>query len=228
MSPVRAQVGEQEVRSFRGKQRGEVEIVDVIRISPAMRVLLDRQRARAVDPRIGPVFPTPRRNQPCTESGFKSMWNKLMKKAIAACIVTWRFTFHDLRAYYAYAAQEDARHASRPAQRPWDDGGDLRLQHRGRTGRALGPWQRSYSHRGNMVVVRLSEKPLQINGLDGVADGTRTHDNRNHNLQCRSSTGAGFRGAVGTNAARLSTIRRGLPGFYSHGMTPMLSRETRQ
>jgi hypothetical protein len=41
-SPVRAQVGEQEVRAFRGKQRGEVEIVDVIRISPAMRVLLDR------------------------------------------------------------------------------------------------------------------------------------------------------------------------------------------
>jgi integrase len=113
MSPVRAQVGEQEVRAFRGKQRGEVGIVDVIRISPAMRVLLDRQRARAVDPRIGPVFPTPRRNQPCTESGFKSMWNKLTKKAIAAGIVTWRFTFHDLRAYY-YATQHKRTHGTLP------------------------------------------------------------------------------------------------------------------
>ena len=100
------------MRSFRGKQRGEVEIIDVIRISPAMRVLLDRQRARAVDPRIGPVFPTPRRNQPCSESGFKSMWNKLMKKAIAACIVTWRFTFHDLRAYYG--TQHKRTHGTLP------------------------------------------------------------------------------------------------------------------
>ena len=95
------QVGENEVRQFRGKQRGQVEIVDVIHISPALRAVLDRQRAKAIDGRVGPVFPTARRMQPYTESGFKTMWNKLMGRAIKAGAVTRRFTFHDLRAYYA-------------------------------------------------------------------------------------------------------------------------------
>jgi integrase len=40
------------------------------------------------------------------------MWNKLMKKAIAAGIVTWRFTFHDLRAYYA--TQHKRTHGTLP------------------------------------------------------------------------------------------------------------------
>ena len=63
----------------------------------APRDLLDRLKPA----RIGSVFPTLRRNQPYTESGFKSMWNKLVKKALAAGIIERRFTFHDLRAYYA-------------------------------------------------------------------------------------------------------------------------------
>ena len=95
------QVGDHEVRTFRGKQRGEVEIVDVIQISPALRALLDRLRARAADARIGPVFPTTKHNAPYTDSGFKSMWSKLVAKALKAGIITRRFTFHDLRAFYA-------------------------------------------------------------------------------------------------------------------------------
>lgn len=94
------QVGAEAVRLIRGKQRGR-EVVDVVAMSPALEALLGTLRARADDPRIGPVFPTQRANQPYTESGFKSMWSKLMARAIAAGVVERRFTFHDLRAFYA-------------------------------------------------------------------------------------------------------------------------------
>lgn len=89
------------VRLIRGKQRDGKEVVDVVTMSPALERLGARLRARAPDGRIGPVFPTAFRNQPYTESGFKSMWSKLMKKALTAGIIDRRFTFHDLRAYYA-------------------------------------------------------------------------------------------------------------------------------
>ena len=93
-------VGADEVRLIRGKQRGKKKVVDVVAISPALAKLLDRLRARANDPRIGPVFPTLKANQPYTESGFKAVWARLMQRALKAGIVTDRFTFHDLRAYY--------------------------------------------------------------------------------------------------------------------------------
>lgn len=95
------QVSPEAVRLIRGKQRGGREVVDIVAMSPALAVLLDALRARAADARIGPVFPTERRNQPYTESGFKTMWARLMARAIAAGVVGRRFTFHDLRAYYA-------------------------------------------------------------------------------------------------------------------------------
>jgi integrase len=92
------QVSPEAVRLIRGKQRGKKEVVDVVAMSPALRELLDRLKPA----RIGPVFPTERRpQQPYTESGFKTMWNRLMLQAVAEEIVSSRFTFHDLRAYYA-------------------------------------------------------------------------------------------------------------------------------
>lgn len=94
------QVSEHEVRTVRGKQRNGKEVVERIAMSPAMADLLARLRARAEESRVGPVFPTARRNQPYTESGFKTMWGRLMDKAVKAGIVEARFTFHDLRAYY--------------------------------------------------------------------------------------------------------------------------------
>jgi hypothetical protein len=72
-------------------------MIEELKMSPALRELLDRLKPA----RIGPVFPTARKSQPYTESGFKSMWNKLVKKGMAAGIIERRFTFHDLRAYYA-------------------------------------------------------------------------------------------------------------------------------
>lgn len=95
------QVGDDAVRLIRGKQRGRKQVVDVVAISPALASLLERLRGRAKDARIGPVFPTIKSDQPYTESGFKTMWNRLMTRAVDAGIVTQRFTFHDLRAYYA-------------------------------------------------------------------------------------------------------------------------------
>ncbi len=94
------QVGDEAVRLIRGKQRGR-EVVDVIAMSPALADLIARLRAAAEDPRIGPVFPTFKANQPYTERGFMTMWGRLVKRAIEAGIIAKRFTFHDLRAYYA-------------------------------------------------------------------------------------------------------------------------------
>jgi integrase len=107
---------------IRGKQRNGKEVVEVVAMSPALANLGSRLRARAVDARMGPVFPTQRKNQPYTESGFKSMWNKLMHKALAAGIITQRFTFHDLRAYYA--TQHKIQRGALPDlhAKPGDDG----------------------------------------------------------------------------------------------------------
>jgi integrase len=46
------------------------------------------------------LFPS-RTGAPYTESGFKSMFSRAMKAAVAEKIITQRFTFHDLRAHYA-------------------------------------------------------------------------------------------------------------------------------
>lgn len=92
------QVGETEIRLIRGKQRDK-QVVEVIKISPAMSALLSRMRQFAKNDRVGAMFPN-RVGNPYTESGFKGMWNKLMLKALAGKVIEERFTFHDLRAYY--------------------------------------------------------------------------------------------------------------------------------
>ncbi len=91
------QVSPEAVRLIRGKQRGR-EVVDVVAMSPALWSLLDRLRPAGA--RVGSVFPTERKAQPYTESGFKSMWNRLVLRALAEKVIDRRFTFHDLRAYY--------------------------------------------------------------------------------------------------------------------------------
>lgn len=95
------QVGADAVRLMRGKQRTGKVVIDVVALSPALTDLLDRLRVTANDPRVGPVFPTSKANQPYTESGFKTMWGRLVDRAVEAGILTRRFTFHDLRAFYA-------------------------------------------------------------------------------------------------------------------------------
>jgi len=46
------------------------------------------------------LFPS-RFNRPYSEQGFKSMFSRAMKDALAEKVVSQRFTFHDLRAHYA-------------------------------------------------------------------------------------------------------------------------------
>lgn len=94
-----AQVGETEVRLMRGKQRDGNVVVEAVAISPALASLFERMRALAKNDRIGYVFPTLKGNA-YSESGFKSMWNKLMLAALQEKAIATRFTFHDLRAYY--------------------------------------------------------------------------------------------------------------------------------
>lgn len=95
------QVAPKEVRLIRAKQRGGKVTVEVLARSPALDDLLERMRLVAADDRTGAVFPS-RSGNAYTESGFKTVWNRLVNAAVAAKIIAAgeRFTFHDLRAYY--------------------------------------------------------------------------------------------------------------------------------
>lgn len=107
----------EEIRTLRAKQRAKsrTEVVDVICITPAMEELLKRLRdlrsIRGVD--CAYVFPT-QDNNAYTASGFKTMWSRTVAAAIKDGVLTTeqRFTFHDLRAYYA------TQHKRRTGQLP--------------------------------------------------------------------------------------------------------------
>ncbi|NRO95623.1 tyrosine-type recombinase/integrase [Paraburkholderia sp. NMBU_R16] len=81
----------------RGKKRGEV--IEHIEITPAVSELLSRLRAARKDDCLY-VFSTRHRTH-YTSAGFKAMWQKVIVAALAEKVIAKRFTFHDLRAYYA-------------------------------------------------------------------------------------------------------------------------------
>lgn len=82
------------IRIQRAKQRGSV-VWEKIAIGPQMAELLDRiQRGKSEY-----VFCN-RSGNPYSSRGFMANWGKWMAEAIEAGIVSKRFTFHDLRAYY--------------------------------------------------------------------------------------------------------------------------------
>lgn len=91
------------IRTIRAKQRGKKreQIVEVVRISPALDALLARLEAiRKLDCLY--VFPT-RDNNQYSDRGFKTLWQRCVLQAIEEKILSddTRFTFHDLRAFYA-------------------------------------------------------------------------------------------------------------------------------
>ncbi|MBF5006301.1 integrase [Diaphorobacter sp. NR2-3-3-1] len=49
---------------------------------------------------MGAVFRAPKTGNPYSESGFKTMWGRLMDAALESRVIEQRFTFHDLRAHY--------------------------------------------------------------------------------------------------------------------------------
>ncbi|USE78953.1 tyrosine-type recombinase/integrase [Cupriavidus gilardii] len=92
------------IRTKRAKQRGikRGEIIEEIEITPKLADLLDRIEAMhtARDRDCLYLFPN-RHGTAYTAAGFKAMWGKIMNAALEEKVITDRFTFHDLRAYYA-------------------------------------------------------------------------------------------------------------------------------
>lgn len=91
--------GEDEVRLDRAKQRLGAKKMDKIAVSPALHALRSRLLAFQRSP-MGPVFPN-RDGNVYSASGFASMWQKIVKAALAEKVITERFNFHALRAFYA-------------------------------------------------------------------------------------------------------------------------------
>jgi integrase len=95
------QVDEEIIRLTRAKQRGNREKRELVAVSEALKTVLARVKAAGDDHNpMGPVFRAPRTGNPYTEPGFKAMWNRLMRAALAEKVIEERFTFHDLRAHY--------------------------------------------------------------------------------------------------------------------------------
>lgn len=92
------------IRTFRAKQRGKKRetIVEAVSIGPDLGALLNRLEAIRPVRDCLYVFPTRGGNQ-YSARGFMTLWQRCVTKAIAEGILTAesRFTFHDLRAYYA-------------------------------------------------------------------------------------------------------------------------------
>ncbi|MFZ5540776.1 MAG: tyrosine-type recombinase/integrase [Pseudomonadota bacterium] len=90
------QVRNFEARLTRAKQRDGTEITEVIELSDEAMAILDSiERGNSTV-----LFPT-RNGTAYTEAGFKAMWSKAKRQAIADGIITRNFTFHDLRAHFA-------------------------------------------------------------------------------------------------------------------------------
>lgn len=89
------------IRVQRAKQRGVV-VWEEIAIGDQMADLLDR-----LDLGTGEWVFRNRHGNPYTEAGFKAMWSKLLAKALEDKTISRRFTFHDLRAYYATTHKEE-------------------------------------------------------------------------------------------------------------------------
>ncbi|MEG0921309.1 MAG: tyrosine-type recombinase/integrase [Comamonas sp.] len=94
------QVDEEIIRLTRAKQRGETEKREIVFIGDALQEVLDRMRAQPGYNPLGAVFRAPKTGNPYSESGFKTMWGRLMDAALENRIIEKRFTFHDLRAHY--------------------------------------------------------------------------------------------------------------------------------
>lgn len=92
------------MRIRRAKQRGKKRdtIIEEIAISPALRACLDDIQALRKGKEQLLLFPT-RDGNPYTARGFKTLWGRIVVLAIEKGVITKedRFTFHDLRAFYA-------------------------------------------------------------------------------------------------------------------------------
>lgn len=92
------------VRTFRAKQRGQnrEQIVESIHINEGLRALFVRLQAMRPNPACPYVFPS-NRGTAYTANGFQTQWQKCVHAAIDEKVldIADRFTFNDLRAFYA-------------------------------------------------------------------------------------------------------------------------------
>lgn len=90
------------IRLIRAKQKGKKkdQVVDLIRISPALGQLLNE--IKALDRDCPYLFPT-EDNNAYTAGNFKTFWGRCIKEAIKAKVIAAndRFNFHSLRRFYA-------------------------------------------------------------------------------------------------------------------------------
>ena len=93
------QVDDEIIRLTRAKQR-DTEKRELVFIGTALQEVLDRMRKLPGFSPLGAVFRAPKTGNPYSESGFKTMWGRLMDAALENRIIEQRFTFHDLRAHY--------------------------------------------------------------------------------------------------------------------------------
>lgn len=90
------------IRLMRAKQHGGTRRIENVVITPAVSELVRRLRALPRPDGCLHVFTT-RDGNPYSEEAFTSMWQRVMVKAMADKVISRRFTFHDLRAYYTTA-----------------------------------------------------------------------------------------------------------------------------
>jgi len=97
------------IRLMRAKQHGGTKRAENVQISQAMEDLVRRLRALPRPDNCLTVFVT-RDGNPYTDRGFLSIWQRAMAQALKDQVISRRFTFHDLRAYYTtqYKAQYGA------------------------------------------------------------------------------------------------------------------------
>ncbi len=92
------------IRTFRAKQRGKNkdQVIEAISIGAELDALLTRLEVIRPTRECLYVFPT-RDNNAYTSDGFETLWQRCVKKALSEGILTEenRFTFHDLRSFYA-------------------------------------------------------------------------------------------------------------------------------
>lgn len=99
------------IRLMRAKQHGGTKRVENVLITPAMEEMVIRLRGLPRPDGCLTVFVT-RDGNPYTDSGFSSNWQRIMTQALRDKIVSRRFTFHDLRAYYT--TQHKAQYGALP------------------------------------------------------------------------------------------------------------------
>lgn len=99
------------IRLFRAKQHFGKKKAENIIITPQLEGLIERMRKLERPDGCLTVFVT-RDGNAYSEEGFSSMWQRVMTAAVREGIVSKRFTFHDLRAYYT--TRHKAQYGSLP------------------------------------------------------------------------------------------------------------------